>query len=50
MRGWLLADGLVMLKYTSEAEGRRTQRTSLWRRTPAGRWQVFHLQGTLTGP
>jgi hypothetical protein len=46
MRGWLLADGLVMLKYTSENEGRRSNRTSLWRR-PAGRqWQIFHQQGT----
>jgi hypothetical protein len=31
MRGWLLADGLVMLKYTSENRGRRANRTSLWR-------------------
>jgi len=49
MRGWLLADGLVMLKYTSEHHGRRANRTSLWRRTEAGQWQVFHHQGTLTG-
>jgi hypothetical protein len=49
MRGWLLADGLVMLKYTSENQGRRANRTSLWRRTGAGHWQVFHHQGTLTG-
>jgi hypothetical protein len=48
MRGWLLADGLVMLKYTSESKGRRANRTSLWRRTPNGAWQVFHHQGTLT--
>ena len=27
MRGWLLADGLVMLKYTSENHGRRAHRT-----------------------
>jgi hypothetical protein len=47
MRGWLLADGLVMLKYTSENRGRRSNRTSLWRRTAAGRWQIFHHQGTL---
>jgi hypothetical protein len=39
---------LVMLKYTSEQHGRRANRTSLWRRTEAGRWQVFHHQGTLT--
>jgi ribonuclease HI len=49
MRGWLLADGLVMVKYTSEHHGRRANRTSLWRRTGVGRWQVFHHQGTLTG-
>ena len=48
MRGWLLADGLVMLKYTSEHHGRRANRTSLWRRTEAGRWQMFHHQGTPT--
>jgi hypothetical protein len=48
MRGWLLADGLVMLKYTSEHQGRRANRTSLWRRTGNGRWQIFHHQGTLT--
>jgi hypothetical protein len=48
MRGWLLADGLVMLKYTSEHHGRRAYRTSLWRRTEARHWQIFHHQGTLT--
>lgn len=48
MRGWLLADGLVMLKYTSEHNSRRANRTSLWRRTGAGHWQMFHHQGTPT--
>ena len=48
MRGWLLADGLVMLKYTSGHHGRRANRTSLWRRTGAGHWQMFHHQGTVT--
>jgi hypothetical protein len=48
MRGWLLADGLVMLKYTSEDHGSRAHRTSLWRRTAAGQWQIFHHQGTFT--
>ena len=48
MRGWLLANGLVILKYTSTGSGgRRAHRTSLWRRTADGRWQVFHHQGTL---
>lgn len=48
MRGWLLADGLVMLKYTSSHGGRRAHRTSLWRRTAPGSWQIFHHQGTVT--
>jgi hypothetical protein len=48
MQGWLLADGLVMVKYTAESQGRRSHRTSLWRRVAAGRWQIFHHQGTLT--
>ena len=48
MRGWLLADGVVMLKYTSEHQGRRANRTSLWRRTASGRWQILHHQGTVT--
>jgi hypothetical protein len=48
MRGWLLADGLVMVKYTSQNHGRRANRTSLWRRIAPGRWQVFHHQGTIT--
>lgn len=46
MRGRLLADGLVMLKYTSQNEGKRSNRTSLWRRTASGQWQIFHHQGT----
>ena len=41
MRGWLLADGLVMLKYTSRNQGRPANRTSLWRRTATGRWQLI---------
>jgi hypothetical protein len=40
MRGQLLADGLVMVKYTSENHGRRSNRISLWRRTEAGHWQI----------
>jgi hypothetical protein len=47
MQGWLLADGLVLIKYTSDNQGRRANRTSLWRRTPSGAWQMFHHQGTL---
>jgi ribonuclease HI len=37
-----------MLKYTSENHGWRANRTSLWRRTEAGHWQIFHHQGTPT--
>ena len=48
MRAQLLADGLVMVKYTSENYGRRANRTSLWRRVEPGRWQIFHHQGTVT--
>lgn len=48
LRGWRLADGLVMVKYTSEHRGRRANRTSLWRRVRPGAWQMFHHQGTLT--
>ncbi|HEY7593134.1 MAG TPA: nuclear transport factor 2 family protein [Actinophytocola sp.] len=48
-RGWLIADGVVMLKYTSAQHGRRSNRTSLWRRVAPGRWQIFYHQGTPTG-
>jgi hypothetical protein len=46
MRGMRIADGVVMVKYTSERAGRRAHRTSLWRRTDDGHWQMFHHQGT----
>jgi hypothetical protein len=49
LRGVRLADGLVMVKYTVQLNGRRTHRTSLWRRVSPGRWQMFHNQGTPTG-
>ena len=48
LRGWLVADGVVMLKYTSEHGGRWSNRTSLWRRVSPGQWQIFHHQGTPT--
>lgn len=48
MRGVRLADGLVMLKYTANINGRWSHRTSLWRRVEPGRWQMFHNQGTPT--
>ena len=41
MRGWLLADGLMMLKYMSVHQGWRTNRTSLWRRTADDAWRIF---------
>ena len=50
MRGWLLAEGLVMLKYVSENSGRRSNRTSLWRPVEPRQWQMFHHQGTLAAP
>jgi len=46
--GHVPADGLVMLKDTAERQGRRANRTSLWRRTGNGHWQIFHHHGTLT--
>lgn len=50
LRGWLVADGVVMVKYTSECDGRWSNRTSLWRRVAPGEWQMFHHQGTPTTP
>jgi hypothetical protein len=50
LRGRLVADGVVMLKYTSEHGGRWSNRTSLWRRVARGQWQMFHHQGTPTTP
>ncbi|MFF0200838.1 DUF4440 domain-containing protein [Streptomyces sp. NPDC005017] len=50
MRGVRLAEGLVMLKYTVNIDGRWSHRTSLWRRAAPGRWQMFHNQGTPTSP
>jgi ribonuclease HI len=48
VRGLRMADGLVMVKYTSERTGSRAHRTSIWRRVAPGRWQMFHHQGTPT--
>ncbi|MFG1621942.1 DUF4440 domain-containing protein [Kribbella sp. NPDC049227] len=50
MRGYRLAEGLVMVKYTSDNGVRRSNRTSLWRRVGPGHWQIFHHQGTPTQP
>ncbi|MFI6832225.1 DUF4440 domain-containing protein [Kribbella sp. NPDC050241] len=48
MRGYRLAEGLVMVKYTSDNGVRRSNRTSLWRRVGRRHWQIFHHQGTPT--
>jgi ribonuclease HI len=48
LRGRTLADGLVMVTYTAQIDGRWSHRTSLWRRVAPGRWQMFHHQGTPT--
>lgn len=47
MHGKLLADDVVHLTYTSEFDGRRAYRSSLWRRTNNG-WQMYFHQGTLS--
>jgi hypothetical protein len=48
LRGLRLADGLVMVKYTSRSGARWSHRTSVWRREASGRWRMFHHQGTPT--
>lgn len=48
IRGSLVADRIVMVKYTSSHLARRAHRTSLWRRVGPKEWQMFHHQGTLT--
>ena len=47
MRGTLIADDVVMVKYVLQAGPVRTNRTSLWRRTAEGDWEMFHHQGTV---
>ncbi|MFE3317520.1 DUF4440 domain-containing protein [Nocardia sp. NPDC059195] len=47
MHGELLADDVVFLTYTSESDGRRAYRSSLWRRVHQG-WQLYFHQGTLS--
>lgn len=48
LRGVRIADGIVMVTYTSQSAGARSHRTSLWRRVARSRWQMFHHQGTPT--
>ncbi|MGW7384729.1 nuclear transport factor 2 family protein [Streptomyces sp. NPDC054794] len=51
VRGLRLADGLVMVKYRANIDGKWSNRTSLWRRVAPAHWQMFHHQGTPTkGP
>ncbi|MCF3129519.1 DUF4440 domain-containing protein [Streptomyces olivochromogenes] len=49
VRGLRLADGLVMVKYRANIDGKWSNRTSLWRRVAPTHWQMFHHQGTPTG-
>lgn len=48
LHGYLVADGIVMVKYTSRVGERRTHRTSLWRHDDKRGWQICHHQGTPT--
>jgi hypothetical protein len=50
MRGWLLVESLLMLKYVSENNRRRSNRTSCWRRVEPAHWQMFLHQGTPAAP
>ncbi|MFD0024781.1 DUF4440 domain-containing protein [Streptomyces sp. NPDC058382] len=45
MSGVLLAPGLVHLTFTTERDGRRVRRNSIWRRTES-RWRLYFHQGT----
>ncbi|MFD7717262.1 DUF4440 domain-containing protein [Streptomyces sp. NPDC059814] len=45
MSGTLLAPGLVHLTFTTERDGRRVRRNSIWRRTES-RWRLYFHQGT----
>lgn len=45
MSGALLAPGLVHLTFTTESDGRRVRRNSIWRRTES-RWRLYFHQGT----
>jgi len=40
-----IADGVVLVTYISDDGERRCNRSSLWRRTPAG-WRMYFHQGT----
>ncbi|MEV3858357.1 DUF4440 domain-containing protein [Streptomyces sp. NPDC050095] len=48
MTGALLTDGVVHLTYHLDYKGRRSNRSSLWRRHPEAGWRLYFHQGTLT--
>lgn len=48
MAGTVLADGIVLVTYLSDTDGRRARRSSLWRRDEGASWQLFFHQGTPT--
>ncbi|MET8246390.1 DUF4440 domain-containing protein [Streptomyces sp. NPDC005202] len=49
--GVLLAPGLVHLTYGTTINGRRTRRSSLWRRRSEGAgWQMYYQQATPVPP
>jgi hypothetical protein len=47
LSGRLIAPGIVHLSYVSEEHGRRTRRSSLWRRPQEG-WRLYFHQETLS--
>jgi hypothetical protein len=49
LAGIRLADGVVLVTYTSQGQDRRCRRSSIWRETPAG-WRVCFHQGTVIPP
>ena len=45
LRARRIADGVVLVTYVTDDGERRCNRSSIWRRTPAG-WRVCFHQGT----
>ncbi|WP_432135780.1 MULTISPECIES: DUF4440 domain-containing protein [unclassified Streptomyces] len=50
MNGVELAPDLVHLTFDTDHDGRHAHRSSLWRRSPDGRWRMYFHQGTLFTP
>ncbi|WP_346776774.1 nuclear transport factor 2 family protein [Streptomyces sp. HNM0574] len=50
LSGTRLAPGLVHLTYEAEYAGRRSLRSSLWRRDARGAWRLYYHQGTPVPP